>query len=102
MATKISDPIKNQIEADLELSEEYTTSGGFRPSLASSERQVVFVQVKLFTPGQDCSPDWSPCTAKVDLRERNIQISSLIIMYVQRWCTQYLLLSEGEKMCNSR
>ena len=76
LATKISDPIKNQIEADLELSEEYTTSGGFRPSLASSDRKVVFLQVKLFTPGQDCSPDWSPCTAKVDLRERNIQISS--------------------------
>ena len=72
--TKIRDPIKNQIETDLELSEEYTTRGRSRPSLSvGSDRKVVFLQCSLFTPGQD----WSQvCTVTVDLRERNVQISS--------------------------
>ena len=73
--TKISDPIKNQIEADLELSEEYTTNGRSRPSLVSCDRNVVFLQVKLFTPGQE-GPVWSPCRVTADLRERNIEICS--------------------------
>ena len=72
--TKIRDPIKNQIETDLELSEEYTTRGRSRSSLSvASDRKVVFLQCSLFTPGQD----WSQvCTVTVDLRERNVQISS--------------------------
>ena len=45
--SKISDPIKNQIETDLELSEEYTTNGRSKPSLPSCDRTVVFLQVKL-------------------------------------------------------
>ena len=72
--TRISDPIKNQIEADLELSEEYTTNGRSRPSLSSGGRNVVFLQCKLSTPGQ--SPAWSPCRVTADLQERNIQICS--------------------------
>jgi len=40
-ATKISDPIKNQIEADLELSEEYTTNGRSRPVFSTRCRGEV-------------------------------------------------------------
>ena len=79
---KINDPIKNQIEIDLELAEEYSLQGRSKPSLEQylyrdqedgHKLKVVF-QCDFYSP--DKSSSWSPSKITTNLEERVLHISS--------------------------
>ena len=79
---KINDPIKNQIEIDLELAEEYSLQGRSKPSLEQylyrdqedgHKLNVVF-QCDFYSPDQISG--WSPSKITTNLEERVLRISS--------------------------